>query len=145
VISGLYEKAGNFGLSREDCTAILSQIAVKYLPPGASRQETAELYGSLRVEELALARCAAGHERAREIFIMRYREKLTTSLAIAKEPAAREPRPPLRRPLRNYCSRRPASSGWPRTWAERFTRGLAADRWRRVRKNRRRQRRPCKP
>ena len=60
VISGLYEKAGNFGLSREDCTAILSQIAVKYLPPGASRQETAELYGSLRIEELALARaCAA--------------------------------------------------------------------------------------
>ena len=90
VISGLYEKAGNFGLSREDCTAILSQIAVKYLPPGASRQETAELYGSLRIEELALARaCAAGHERAWEVFMARYREKLYDIAAyIAKESSA---------------------------------------------------------
>jgi RNA polymerase sigma-70 factor (ECF subfamily) len=90
VISGLYEKAGNFGLSREDCAAILSQVADKYLPPGASRQETAELYGSLRIEELALARaCAAGHERAWEVFMARYREKLYDIAAyIAKESSA---------------------------------------------------------
>ena len=37
VITGLYEKSGNFGLSREHFAAILNQIATKYLPPGASR------------------------------------------------------------------------------------------------------------
>ncbi len=36
-----------------------------------------ELYASLRVEDLALARaCAAGNERAWERFLIRYREKL---------------------------------------------------------------------
>jgi RNA polymerase sigma-70 factor (ECF subfamily) len=90
VITGLYEKSGNSGLSREQFVAILNQIAVKYLPPGASPQETAELYASLRVEELALARaCAAGQERAWEIFMSRYREKLYDIAAyIAKESSA---------------------------------------------------------
>jgi RNA polymerase sigma-70 factor (ECF subfamily) len=93
VIAGLYEKSGNFGLSREQFVAILNQIAVKYLPAGASPQETAELYASLRVEELALARaCVAGQERAWEVFMARYREKLYDIAAyIAKEScAARE-------------------------------------------------------
>ena len=60
------------------------------MPPGASAQETAELYASLRIEELALARaCAAGHERAWEIFMSRYREKLYDIAAyIAKESSA---------------------------------------------------------
>jgi RNA polymerase sigma-70 factor (ECF subfamily) len=90
VITGLYEKSGNFGLSREEFVAILNQIAAKYLPSGASTEETAELYASLRVEELALARaCAAGHERAWEIFMSRYREKLYDIAAyIAKESSA---------------------------------------------------------
>jgi RNA polymerase sigma-70 factor, ECF subfamily len=90
VITRLYEKCGNFGLSREQFVTILNQIAVKYLPPGASSQETAELYTSLRVEELALARaCAAGQERAWEIFMLRYREKLYDIAAyIAKESSA---------------------------------------------------------
>src|SRR5712692_7732371 len=90
VITGLYEKSGNFGLSREQFVAILNEIAAKYLPPGASPRETAELYASLRVEELALARaCAAGQERAWEIFMSRYREKLYDIAAyIAKESSA---------------------------------------------------------
>ena len=90
VITGLYEKSGNFGLSREQFVAILSQIAAKYLPSGASPQETAELFASLRVEELALARaCAAGQERAWEVFMSRYREKLYDIAAyIAKESSA---------------------------------------------------------
>jgi RNA polymerase sigma-70 factor (ECF subfamily) len=90
VIAGLYEKSGSFGLSREHFLTILQQIAAKYLPPDASAQETAELYASLRVEELALARaCAAGHERAWEIFMSRYREKLYDIAAyIAKESSA---------------------------------------------------------
>ena len=90
MIAGLYEKSGNSGLSREQFVAILTQIATKYLPASASAQETAELYASLRVEELALARaCAAGHERAWEIFMARYREKLYDIAAyIAKESSA---------------------------------------------------------
>jgi len=90
VITGLYEKSGNFGLSREHFAAILKEIATKYLLPGASPRETAELYASLRVEELALARaCAAGQERAWEIFMLRYREKLYDIAAyIAKESSA---------------------------------------------------------
>ncbi len=87
VITGLYEKGGNFGLSHEQWAAILKQIADKYLPPSATAQETAELYASLRVEDLALARaCAAGVERAWEVFMARFREKLYDIAAyIAKE------------------------------------------------------------
>src|SRR5580704_2100953 len=90
MITGLYEKSGNFGLSREHFAAILNEIASKYLPPGASPEETAELYAGLRVEELALARaCAAGQERAWEIFMSRYRDKLYEIAAyIAKESSA---------------------------------------------------------
>jgi len=87
LITGLYEKSGNSGLTREQFAAILNQVAVKYLPAAASASETAELYASLRVEELALARaCAAGQERAWEIFMARYREKLYDIAAhIARE------------------------------------------------------------
>jgi RNA polymerase sigma-70 factor (ECF subfamily) len=90
MITELYEKTGNSGLSREQFVVILNQIAAKYLPADASVRETAELYASLRVEELALARaCAAGQERAWEIFMARYREKLYDIAAyIAKESSA---------------------------------------------------------
>lgn len=88
----LYEKslAEQVGLSREQFAAILSDIAGKYLPAAASQADTDELFSSLRVEELALARaCAAGHERAWEIFMARYREKLYDVAAyIAKESSA---------------------------------------------------------
>jgi RNA polymerase sigma-70 factor (ECF subfamily) len=52
--------------------------------------EIRELFASLRVEELALARaCAAGHERAWEVFMLRYREKLYDIAGyIAKESSA---------------------------------------------------------
>jgi RNA polymerase sigma-70 factor, ECF subfamily len=90
TITELYQKTGNSGLSREQFAGILSQVAAKYLPAEASACETAELYASLRVEELALARaCAAGHERAWEIFMARYREKLYDIAAhIARETSA---------------------------------------------------------
>jgi RNA polymerase sigma-70 factor (ECF subfamily) len=90
VITGLYEKSGNSGLSREQFAAILNEVSAKYLPSGTSARETAELYASLRVEDLALARaCAAGQERAWEIFMSRYREKLYDIAAyIAKESSA---------------------------------------------------------
>src|SRR6266478_9449513 len=90
MITELYQKSGNSGLSCEQFAVILDQVAAKYLPPGASARETAELYASLRVEELALTRaCAAGQERAWEIFMARYREKLYDIAAyIAKESSA---------------------------------------------------------
>ena len=90
VITELYEKTGNSGLSREQFGVILNQIAAKYLPADASPRDTAELYASLRVEELALARaCAAGQERAWEVFMARYREKLyDIAVYIAKEGSA---------------------------------------------------------
>jgi RNA polymerase sigma-70 factor (ECF subfamily) len=75
----LYEKSRGeeFGLSRQDFDRILDGIAAKHLPTSATQSDVRELYGSLRVEELALARaCAAGHERAWEVFLARYREKL---------------------------------------------------------------------
>ena len=68
-------------------------MAARYLPADASARDTADFYASLRVEELALARaCAAGQERAWEIFMARYREKLYDIAAhLAREgSAARE-------------------------------------------------------
>lgn len=79
LLSTIYEKSrgAEFGLSRQQFEGILEEVARKYLPVGAAQKETRELYASLRVEELALARaCAAGHERAWEVFLTRFREKL---------------------------------------------------------------------
>jgi RNA polymerase sigma-70 factor (ECF subfamily) len=78
-MAGLYEKSRGevFGLTRPQFVTILGEIARKYLPVEAAQNDIRELYASLRVEELALARaCAAGHERAWEVFLTRYREKL---------------------------------------------------------------------
>ena len=79
LMSEIYEKSGGekFGLTRPQWETILGEIARKYLPADAAQKEVRELYASLRVEELALARaCAAGHEQAWEVFLTRYREKL---------------------------------------------------------------------
>ena len=68
-------------------------IVAKYLPGDVSLSEGTIFFKSLRVEELALARgCAAGNERAWEVFLTRYREKLfEMALSIAREAAtARE-------------------------------------------------------
>jgi RNA polymerase sigma-70 factor (ECF subfamily) len=79
VVNELFRKSRGeeFGLTHERFAAVLQEIARKYLPADAARIEVRELYESLRIEELALARaCAAGHERAWEVFLTRYREKL---------------------------------------------------------------------
>lgn len=75
------------GLKREDFAAILCEVAVKYLPAGASEGEVKSFLVTLRLEELALARaCAAGSNSAWEVFLTRYREKLYQSaLRIARE------------------------------------------------------------
>ena len=91
-MADLYEKSRGepLGVSREQFAAILKEIGAKYLPAGAAEREAASLYASLRVEELVLARaCSAGHERAWEIFLLRYREKLYDIAGyIAKEESA---------------------------------------------------------
>lgn len=78
TVAELYRKSrgAEFAITAEQFTVILVEISTKYLP-GAPSQEIRELYASLRVEDLVLARaCARGHERAWEVFMARYREKL---------------------------------------------------------------------
>jgi RNA polymerase sigma-70 factor (ECF subfamily) len=91
MVAELYQKSrgAEFGVSGEQFVFILSEISAKYLP-GATSVEIRELYISLRVEELVLARsCAAGSERAWEHFLTRYREKLYEVAGyIAKESSA---------------------------------------------------------
>src|SRR5207253_2010910 len=86
----LQAKTQEYGLEREQFVAILNEIGAKYLTAGTSEREREEFFASLRLDELALARaCAAGHERAWEIFMVRYRDKLYDIAAyIAKESSA---------------------------------------------------------
>ncbi len=79
VVAEIYQKSRGeeFGLTRQQFDSVLLEIARKYLPADAAQSDVRELYASLRLEELALARgCAAGHEHAWEVFLTRYREKL---------------------------------------------------------------------
>lgn len=91
TVADLYAKSrgADFGISIEFFTGILCEISTRQIPGGGSA-EIRELYVSLRVEELALARgCAAGNDRAWEAFLIRYREKLYEVAGyIAKEASA---------------------------------------------------------
>ena len=92
VMLDLYRKSKGeqLGLTKDEFAVILRNISEKYLPAAATQQEISDLYFSLRVEELALARaCAAGSERGWEVFMLRYREKLyDIGSYIAKESSA---------------------------------------------------------
>jgi RNA polymerase sigma-70 factor (ECF subfamily) len=85
----LYERsrAASFSIPRDEFDGWLGAIAHKYLPAGMTQKEVEYLLGTLRVEDLVLARaCAAGHERAWERFMARFRELLYDSaLGIARE------------------------------------------------------------
>ncbi len=87
--ASLYERsrAATFGIAREEFDGWLLSIAHKYLPSGVTQSEIETMLGTLRVEDLALARaCGAGHERAWEQFMARFRELLYDSaLGIARE------------------------------------------------------------
>ncbi len=79
AVAELYQRsrAADIGLSEQEFAGILDEIATKYLPAGRSEGDALGFCRGLRLEELALARaCAAGHERAWEVFLTRYREKL---------------------------------------------------------------------
>jgi len=79
AVADLYRRshAAEVGLSEQDFSRILGEIAAKHLPAEADESAAVGFCRGLRLEELALARaCAAGHERAWELFLTRYREKL---------------------------------------------------------------------
>jgi RNA polymerase sigma-70 factor (ECF subfamily) len=92
LLADLYVKGSceKIGLTRESFTAILCEVATKYLPAETNQSEARGFLLTLRVDELALARaCAAGHNAAWEIFLTRFREKLFLSaLRIAREDSA---------------------------------------------------------
>jgi len=92
VSSDLYEKSGAaaFGISEPDFAQMLAGIVRKHLPSQASNAEIRAFCLTLRVEEIALARaCAGGNEKAWEVFLTRYREKLyLTGMQIAREDSA---------------------------------------------------------
>jgi RNA polymerase sigma-70 factor (ECF subfamily) len=86
-------RCAEWGIPPKHFEQILLAVGAKYLPEGAQPGEAEGFFKSLKLEELALARgCAAGHERAWEVFLTRYREKLfEMALSIAREAAtARE-------------------------------------------------------
>ena len=81
--------AEKYAVTRDDLHSILSEIVRKYAPD-ANASQARDFCKTLRIEELVLARaCAAGNERAWEVFLVRYREKLyDTGLQIAREDSA---------------------------------------------------------
>jgi RNA polymerase sigma-70 factor, ECF subfamily len=81
--------AGQFGFTCDDLARILGEVVRKYLG-AAGLAEVRAFCVSLKMEELVLTRaCAAGHERAWETFMLRYREKLyEMGLHITREDSA---------------------------------------------------------
>jgi RNA polymerase sigma-70 factor (ECF subfamily) len=79
-----------YGISTQSFAVILEEIRVRYVPAEATAAEIRVFLESLRVEELAIARgCASGNERAWEVFLIRYRERLYEIAGyIAKEASA---------------------------------------------------------
>jgi len=78
-MSDLYARSGadGFGISPEQFATLIEEVATKSLPAAALAPAKIEFSKTLRLEELVLARaCAAGNERAWEVFLLRYREKL---------------------------------------------------------------------
>jgi len=78
-VAELYEKSRGpeFGLTLEAFEGMLQEVCGKYLSVETPATARRAFLASLRVEELVLARaCAAGHERAWEVFLTRFREKL---------------------------------------------------------------------
>ena len=83
-------RAEEYGLGAVEFFRVLAEVGAKYLPAAAGEAEARALYGSLRAEELALARgCAAGNERAWEVFLTRFRAKLyDAARAITRDDAS---------------------------------------------------------
>jgi RNA polymerase sigma-70 factor (ECF subfamily) len=79
AVPELYQRsqAADLDFSKDEFAAVLDEVVDKYLASGTTEGAILKFVGSLHLEELALARaCAAGRERAWEIFLTRYRRKL---------------------------------------------------------------------
>src|SRR5215813_10325806 len=91
LLPDLHAKAGckEIGLTHESFAIILVELGAKHAA-GLAQNEIRTFFLSLRIDELALARaCASGHEKAWELFLTRYREKLYLSaLRIVREDSA---------------------------------------------------------
>ena len=97
LLAELYAKsqAENYGITQEEFSGILAAIAAKYgfaePTPGSvieaspritstSEGAASDFFGSLKLEDLAMAQgCAKGNDKAWEVFLTRYREKLFDS------------------------------------------------------------------
>ena len=92
LLADLYLKGGceAIGLTRESLSAILCEVGGKHCSSDASAGDLRTFFLSLRIDELSLARaCASGNNKAWEIFLTRYREKLYLSaLRVAREDSA---------------------------------------------------------
>jgi RNA polymerase sigma-70 factor, ECF subfamily len=79
VMAEIYDRSGAeaFGISPEQFAGLVEEVAAKSLPATALPLAKVEFSKTLRLEELVLARaCASGNERAWEVFLLRYRERL---------------------------------------------------------------------
>jgi RNA polymerase sigma-70 factor (ECF subfamily) len=89
MAEGLYLKSGaeEYGIALESFDAMLAAIAACYLPAAATKTQRTQLFESLHLADLALARaCAAGNELAWERFVVRFRDKLyAAACAIARD------------------------------------------------------------
>jgi len=106
-------RCAEWGIPHAEFEHILLTVGAKYLAEATHADDAAAFFKSLKVEELALARgCAAGHERAWEVFLTRYREKLfEMALGIAAKP-----RPPANSPIRSTptsTASTPEASAYP--------------------------------
>ncbi|HEX7424892.1 MAG TPA: sigma-70 family RNA polymerase sigma factor [Terriglobales bacterium] len=95
LISELYDRSGAtaFGISLAEFTLILGNVVNTQADSEAGDADIRNLITSLRIEELVLARaCAAGNERAWDVFLTRHREGLyTAAMGIARDdPIAHE-------------------------------------------------------
>jgi RNA polymerase sigma-70 factor (ECF subfamily) len=69
-------RAEEFGIPAPGFAAMLDEIAAKSIP-GCGKAQKQDFFSRLHLEDLALARaCAAGHEIAWQVFMLRFREKL---------------------------------------------------------------------
>ena len=77
-LSDLYERsrAAQFGISSHEFSTLLDEVLRKNLP-AASSDERNGFYARLHIEDLVLSRaCAEGNQRAWELFMLQFREKL---------------------------------------------------------------------
>lgn len=92
LVQELYQtsSAQQYGLTEKDFALVLEKVAAKHFGDELQSAEVSSFLRELRIEELALARaCAAGHQRAWDFFLSRYRDGLyAAAYSIAREESA---------------------------------------------------------